>query len=66
MTDKEVKEVYARAEMEYEMLKDRCHDQYDEIQQLKAIISNAREWVNTHDVDDAWELLEILGDENNG
>lgn len=35
MTDKEVQEAVARADAEYDMLKDRVHEQYDEIQKLK-------------------------------
>lgn len=35
MTDKEVQEAVARADAEYDMLKDRVHEQYDEIEKLK-------------------------------
>lgn len=35
MTDKEVQEAVARADAEYDMLKDRVHEQYDEIKKLK-------------------------------
>lgn len=37
MSEEDLEVIYARAEMEYEMLKDRVHDQYDEIQELKNI-----------------------------
>ncbi len=43
MTNEEVKEVYARAEMEYDMLKDRVHDLYDknvELQQENEKLKN--------------------------
>lgn len=36
MTDEEVQESVARAEAEYEKLKDTVHDQYDKIQELEA------------------------------
>jgi len=35
MTDKEVQEAVARADAEYDMLKDKVHEQYDEIERLK-------------------------------
>ena len=35
MTDEELKEVMAKADTEYDMLKDKVHEQYDEIQRLK-------------------------------
>lgn len=35
MTDEEVQEAVARADAEYDMLKDRVHEQYDEIEKLK-------------------------------
>ena len=34
MTDEQVKACIARAEDEYDMLKDRVHEQYDELKQL--------------------------------
>ena len=68
MTNEEVKEVYARAEIEYELLKDRVHDQYDEIQQLKQRIDKAIEYIKNYlpnydfDHSNLEKLLEILGD----
>ena len=41
MTDEALKEVIARAEDEYEMLKDRVHDLYDENIELKNKINKA-------------------------
>jgi cell division septum initiation protein DivIVA len=41
MSDKEVQEAYERAERNYEMLKDKVHDQYFEIEGLKAKIDKA-------------------------
>ena len=38
MTDEELKEVIARADAEYDMLKDKVHEQYDEIQRLNSIL----------------------------
>lgn len=35
MSNEEIQEAVARSEAEYEMLKDKVHDQYDEIQELK-------------------------------
>lgn len=35
MSSEEIQESIARAEVEYEMLKDKVHHQYDEIQDLK-------------------------------
>ena len=41
MSDKEIKEAYERAERNYEMLKDRVHEQYFEIESLKSKIDKA-------------------------
>lgn len=38
MTNEEIQKVVARAEDEYEMLKDRVHEQHDEIERLNNII----------------------------
>ena len=32
--------------MHYEMLKDTCHDQYEEIQQLKSKINNVNKYID--------------------
>lgn len=66
MTDEEVKEVYVRAEMEYEMLKDKVHDQYDEIQELKSKISKIREFIKDN-INATSDLLNeyLLNEEDN-
>ena len=38
MSDEELKEVIAKADAEYDMLKDKAHEQYDEIQRLNSIL----------------------------
>lgn len=40
MTNEEVKEIIDRAENEYERLKDRVHEQYDEIKRLNNCYCN--------------------------
>ena len=78
MTDEQVKEVYARAEMGYEMLKDRVHDLYDKNVELQQRIDKAIEYIKENasygieekccmddlNYDNCDELLEILGEKN--
>ena len=45
MSDKELQETYERAERNYEMLKDRVHEQYFEIESLKIKIDKALEYI---------------------
>lgn len=45
MSDKEIQEAYERAEKNYEMLKDRVHEQYFEIESLKSKIDKALEYI---------------------
>lgn len=42
MSDKEIQEAYERAERNYEMLKDRVHEQYFEIERYKNIIDELK------------------------
>ena len=46
MTNEEVQEVIDRAEDEYDRLKDRLHEQYDEIERLNNIINDLEKWLN--------------------
>ena len=57
--------------MHYEMLKDTCHDQYEEIQELKSKITKAIEYIKEEMYSEpkelyglvpADEVLKILGD----
>ena len=79
MTNEEVQEIVKKAEDNYEMLKDKVHDQYDEIQRLNNIINKAREYILDHTYrvndDETYfvmntepnELIDILkGVDNNG
>ena len=43
MTDEEVKEIIDRAEDEYDRLKDRVHDLFDENKQLRADLQEAKD-----------------------
>lgn len=45
MTNEEVKEIIDRAEDEYDRLKDRVHEQYDEIERLNNIIETKDEGI---------------------
>ena len=66
MTNEEVKEIIDRAEDEYDRLKDRVHDLYDENHKLKEIIKEAREYINKNGIIDlnGYDLLEILDKES--
>ncbi len=46
MEDEEVMEMYETAELKYDWLKDTVHEQYDEIQELKAKINNALNYID--------------------
>jgi predicted RNase H-like nuclease (RuvC/YqgF family) len=45
MTNEEIQKIVARAEDEYEMLKDKVHEQHDEIERLNNIISKTIECI---------------------
>lgn len=68
MTNEEINALYDRAEAEYEMIKDKCHDLYDENKQLKEQICKAKEYIKNYlpnydfDHSNLEKLLEILGD----
>jgi hypothetical protein len=47
MSDKEVQQCVARAEAEYEWMKDKIHDQYEEIERLKDLCNKYEEEHNT-------------------
>ena len=47
MSDKQVQECVARAEAEYEWMKDKIHDQYEEIERLKDLCNKYEEEHNT-------------------
>lgn len=49
-------------ENEIELLKTKLETRKELCDNLQQRIDKAIEWVNNHDVDDGWELLEILGD----
>lgn len=46
MTNEEIQEIVAKADDEYDRLKDRVHEQYDEIERLHSIIKEVREYIN--------------------
>lgn len=57
----EVEELTELAERKYEMLKDKVHDQYDEIQELKNKISKAWEYIEENcGADNRLQLKKIL------
>jgi hypothetical protein len=61
MSDKEVQETYERAERNYEMLKDKVHDQYFEIDSLKSKIGKALEYIEENcGADNRLQLKTIL------
>lgn len=45
MTNEEIQSIVARAEDEYEMLKDRVHDLYDENENLKSILKDINYYI---------------------
>jgi ElaB/YqjD/DUF883 family membrane-anchored ribosome-binding protein len=57
----EVEELTELAERKHEMLKDKVHDQYDEIQELKNKISKAWEYIEENcGADNRLQLKKIL------
>lgn len=42
MTNEEIQEIVAKADAEYDRLKDRVHEQYDEIERLKKEIEKLK------------------------
>lgn len=57
----EVEELTELAERKHEMLKDKVHDQYDEIQELKNKISKALKYVEENcGADNRLQLKKIL------
>lgn len=54
MSDKEVQEAYERAEKNYEMLKDRVHEQYFEIESLKIKTARAIDIIEEMRKDDQY------------
>ena len=69
MANEEIKKIITRADDEYDMLKDKIHEQYDEIKRLNNIIKEARKYVieemytetkELYGLVSADELLEIL------
>lgn len=66
MTNEEINEICDRAEIQYEQLKDRCHEQYDEIQELKSKISKIRELIKDN-INATSDLLNeyLLNEEDN-
>lgn len=71
MTNEELQEAIARADAEYDMLKDTCHDQYDKIQELQDRIDSTINYIEKYKTDDycdgmsAKQLLDILKGEKN-
>ena len=62
MTQEELNQSIDRAEMQYEQLKDTCHEQYEEIQELKQRIYKARKMIfDNYGVLDKYEI-EMLDD----
>lgn len=61
MSDKEIQEAYERAERNYEMLKDRVHEQYFEIESLKLKIEKALKYAEENcGADNRLQLKKIL------
>ena len=65
MTNEEIQEIVAKADAEYDRLKDRVHEQYDEIKRLNNIINKAIEYIENnvwscYILDEEKELLGIL------
>lgn len=61
MNDKEIAEAYERAERNYEMLKDRVHEQYFELESLKLKIDKALEYIEENcEADNRLQLKKIL------
>lgn len=48
MTNEEIQEIVAKADDEYDRLKDRVHEQYDEIKRLNNIINELEEWLEVN------------------
>ena len=46
MTNEEIQEIVAKADAEYDRLKDRVHEQYDEIKRLNNIINKLEKWLD--------------------
>ena len=55
MTNEEIQSIIARAEDEYELLKDRCHDYYKKNKQLEQRIGKAIEWLNFDNMNEWFE-----------
>ena len=47
MTNEEIQEIVAKADAEYDRLKDRVHEQYDEIKRLNNIINELEKWLES-------------------
>lgn len=45
MTNEEIQEIVAKADAEYDRLKDRVHEQYDEIKRLNNIINEFDDFI---------------------
>lgn len=58
MTNDEVQEIIDRAEDEHDRLKDRVHEQYDEIERLNSIINEFEVWLNDkyEEMHDIWYI----------
>lgn len=48
-TNEEIQSIVARAEDEYELLKDKCHDYFNENKKLKERIDKAIEYIKQRD-----------------
>lgn len=48
MTNEEIQEIVAKADDEYDRLKDRVHEQYDEIKRLNNIINEFDKWLDVN------------------